>query len=491
MSYESWHALEEKRWTIHLAPEQPKDYSYALYEAKPPKELPRCRKCGRRFVVHDSRDRLYKDLPQHLQPSYLSVPRRRLKCCTGIFTEKLDELDEKHMATRAFVAQLERATLERRTFSDIARFYGVEHKTIRNINRNYIARKDKQRETRHTLIIPHHLGIHPTKISRTECCLLTNVERRTVFEVVSNQSASSIRERFAKLFDPSDLKGVFLVSIPPNDDYKKLVKSLFPEARILVPTRYLASLAGDVMERALIEMKSEVDTHAKTFTTLTTLLAARGADLDEGNAARLRDELSLRGQLQAAYYHKEWFLKILASRGNTKTVSEYNKWCRATPPDLRGIFSPIFSQVSGWKSYVFPNTDVYYSQYLADLERLIKDLLLEGRRYSFEVIRGRLLYSPNFQTKLQRTPTQASCDVMTTGPRIGILWPEEEDIRDEFGASFEKICEDLERYLTPHTLAGKTILESHPRILKPRVVLNGFKTFMLTSVRKYFLIPKA
>jgi hypothetical protein len=346
------------------------------------------------------------------------------------------------MATRALVAQIERASLERRKFTDISRLYGIDHKTVRNINRDYIARKDRQREERHALIIPQHLGIHPLKMSRQECCLLTNVERRTVFEVTKNQSVAAIKDRFQKLFKSSDLERVHLVSIPLNDDYKRLVKKLFPKARILVPTRYLVSIAGNVMERAVEEMKS--GTRARNLQTLKRLVSVSGTDLDPTSAARLRKELSLHQQLHAAYIHKEWFLKILTSQDKTKTLAEYNQWCRATPPELRGIFNLIFSRVSRWKTYIFPNTDIYYSEYLLNLEKLIEDLLVEGRAYSFEVIRGRLLYSPDFQITLQRTPTrQSACDLMSAGPRVGIL-PTDEDIRVEFGSSFEKISKNLE-----------------------------------------------
>lgn len=445
MAYDDWHALREDGWTIALAPEnqQPKDYSYVLYEAKPPENLPICRECGRRYRFHDSRPRLYRDLPEDGFHCLLSVPRRRLKCCRGLSTERLEALDEKRMATRALVAQIERASLERRKFTDISRLYGIEHKTVRDINRDYIARKDRQREERHALIIPQHLGIHPLKMSRQECCLLTNVERRTVFEVTRNQSVAAIKDRFQKLFKSSDLERVHLVSIPLNDDYKRLAKKLFPKARILVPTRYLVSIAGEVMERAVEEMKS--GTRTRNLQTLKKLVSVSGMDLDPTSAARLRKELSLHHQLHAAYLHKEWFLKILTSQDKTKTLAEYNQWCRATPPELRGIFNPMFSGVSRWKTNIFPNTDIYYSEYLLNLEKLIEDLLVEGRAYSFEVIRGRLLYRPDFQINLQRTPTrQSACEIMSAGPRVGIS-PTEEDIRVEFGSSFEKISKNLER----------------------------------------------
>ena len=95
-----------------------------------------CALCGSaNFIGHRQHNQQVMDLPHHGRfTCCIHLTRKRYRCkeCGGTFFHPLAWLDDNHLATRRFVDRIAELALER-SFSDIAREYGVNEKAVRNV----------------------------------------------------------------------------------------------------------------------------------------------------------------------------------------------------------------------------------------------------------------------------------------------------------------------------------------------------------------------
>ena len=94
-----------------------------------------CPNCGgSTLYAHGTFLQDIMDLPHQGQFTCIHLARKRWRCtaCETTFFHPLDWIDDDHRATARFVARIASLSLDR-SFSDLAREYGVHEKSIRNI----------------------------------------------------------------------------------------------------------------------------------------------------------------------------------------------------------------------------------------------------------------------------------------------------------------------------------------------------------------------
>lgn len=79
--------------------------------------------------------------------------------------------------TRRLIESVEEQSMSK-TFLDIAEGVGVDEKTVRNIFKDHVAFKERE----YRFETPKWLGIDEIHITRKPRLVLTNVERKTIFD---------------------------------------------------------------------------------------------------------------------------------------------------------------------------------------------------------------------------------------------------------------------------------------------------------------------
>lgn len=180
--------LNLQRFTVLSISENEHGFLIRMETNSPPSHCSHCG-CVVNLYKHSNREQLCMDLPIHRKRVGLLIMRQRYKCreCNQTFWERLDHtIDEKRSCTKRLLSYVEKQSLKR-TFVSILDDVGMDEKTVRNIFRDYINRLEE------TLRFepPNWLGIEEIHIIKPHC-VLTNIEERTLLDVLPNRSKETV-----------------------------------------------------------------------------------------------------------------------------------------------------------------------------------------------------------------------------------------------------------------------------------------------------------
>jgi transposase len=123
------------------------------------------------------------DLPIRMHPVQISARRRRYRCrdCTGTFLDVLPGIHPDHDATERLVEYIQVQSLtETATFTSLAKAIGVSEWFVRGIFKAYA----EQLERDYVIQTPRYLGIDEIYVEDAVFCVLTDLERRCIVDLL-------------------------------------------------------------------------------------------------------------------------------------------------------------------------------------------------------------------------------------------------------------------------------------------------------------------
>lgn len=103
-------------------------------------------------------------------------------------------MHDDHRATKRLIEYIEKRVLLRETFARIANDVGLSEWTIRSIFNEYAARRQKA----YRPVTPSFLGIDEAHLFRHYRCALTDVEKRTIIDLLENRNTSTGKKLLAQ-----------------------------------------------------------------------------------------------------------------------------------------------------------------------------------------------------------------------------------------------------------------------------------------------------
>jgi transposase len=130
------------------------------------------------------------------QPVTILVERKRFRCrsCARTQFDAIPDLDDKRFATRRLVEFIHQESF-RRPFSPIAADIGIDEKTVRNVF------EDHAEHLRETIRFetPTWLRIDELKIIGEYRCMITNIEKRAIFDLLPTRRQHDLMPYFRQL----------------------------------------------------------------------------------------------------------------------------------------------------------------------------------------------------------------------------------------------------------------------------------------------------
>ncbi len=167
--------------------ENGKEYMVRASSVEPQRACPECP--SEEVIGFGTKEQKIMDLPMHGKQVGINFIRQRFRCkaCEYTFYEPIYFADEKRHATRRFVERLEEQTL-RRSHTSLALEFGLDEKTVRNIFRDYVSRlaETVKFET------PTRMGIDEIHILDQARAVITNIENRTVVDLLPNRKKDAV-----------------------------------------------------------------------------------------------------------------------------------------------------------------------------------------------------------------------------------------------------------------------------------------------------------
>ncbi len=355
-----------------------------------------CPKCGAvpNLYKHGKKEQLFFDLPMHAKRVGLIIKRQRYKCreCDETFFEDLPDMDISRSVTKRLIHWIQEASLDK-TFTSVAEEIGVDEKTVRNIFNDYVAELVTQTDFR----TPKWLGIDEVHLLKSYRCVITDVENRSVIDILRKRNKDMV---IGYLTELKDIDEIELVAMDMWNPYKSAVNTVIPHAKIVIDKFHVVKLANEALEK--IRKANRQNVSAKERRQLMRdryVLLTRRKDLNHfGDQIKLQVWTNKFPLLSQAYELKEQFFDIYEAETIKEAYKLYQNWLSNVPNELMTYFEDLIKSINNWEEEIFnyfnfPITNAYTES----LNRLIKTMNHVGRGYSFEALRAKILFTKGYR----------------------------------------------------------------------------------------------
>lgn len=223
--------------------ESESDYRFLVETTLPPSTY--CPKCGTiaNLYKHGKKKQLFFDLPMHAKRVGIYVNRQRYKCreCDETFFENLPDMVVNRSVTNRLINWIQEASLEK-TFTSVAEEIGVDEKTVRNIFNDYVDELEAQTDFR----TPKWLGIDEVHLLKNYRCVITDVENKSVIDILRKRNKDTIISYLSKL---QDIDKIELIAMDMWNPYKSAVNTMIPHAKIVIDKFHVVKLANEALEK--------------------------------------------------------------------------------------------------------------------------------------------------------------------------------------------------------------------------------------------------
>lgn len=364
------------------------DHDYLIYahSAITPKSCPDCN--SNRIVGFGRNEQLVKDLPMQGKRVSIYFDTRRFRCndCNRTFLEKHPDFHSDRAMTVRLATWIGQQSI-RRTFASLAEETGVVEGTIRNIFRDHVNELEKtvRFET------PKWMGIDDIHLIKTRG-VATNIEKTTVVGVIENRNQETVIKFFSGLKNKNQIQYVAMDMWMP---YKTAINTILPSAVIVIDKFHVIKMANEALGKVRNAIRTELTLKEKrNLTHDRSVLLKRQIDLDEKEAAKIKEWFLSYPLLGEAYRLKEAFLGIYEAKSIPDAKAAYEQWQKSIPLELTAHFSDLTRAFQNWMPEILnyfknpvPNA---YTECLNSLIRVINRL---GRGYSFEALRAKILFT--------------------------------------------------------------------------------------------------
>jgi transposase len=366
------------------------EYDYAIHTRYTP-EPTACIRCGviGQLYRHGIKKQRFMDLPVHNKRVGLIVHRQRYHCraCKKTSFQPLPDMADHHSSTKRLLAYIGKESMKR-TFAGVADDTGIHERTIRRLFALEVARLESEvhYET------PRWLGIDEVHLVKRARCILTNVEQRTVIDMLATRSKDAVSHY---LYQMPNRQHIELVAMDMWLPYRDAVRDILPQATVVIDRFHVIRLAIQGMDMVRKETRAHLTARqSRTLKRDRYILFHRKADISEQDQFILDLWIGQFPTLGKAYQLKEAFCDLWDVKDRQEALARYDAWKASIPVELQPAYKPLTTAVGNWKAEIFawwdyPVTNAY-TEAIAGLVKLTNHT---GRGYSFKAIRAKLLYS--------------------------------------------------------------------------------------------------
>ena len=366
-----------------------------LFVVSPKIETKICTKCGSCNVVNYGRyTKLVRDININEHYTALKIRGHKHLCkdCGSIFVDRFNTLDLCSKMTIRLRCKIQQLSLTK-PFKHIAREYKLSVTTIEKIALAYIREKDSQR----IIYSPEVLGIDEAHLNGSIRCVLTDINEHLLVEMLPKRDKQTVIDYLDSLPDSNNIKVVTMDMYRP---YREAVYECLPDAAIVIDRFHVVKLINDALsdyrktlcKQLPVAEKKEINSVHKALNT-------NRKDLTANQNKKLGYIYSKYPELKMAYDLKDEFRKIYDCTNRSAAFLKYTKWSRKVKQNF-SPYIPITETVNRWSREIFNYFDHPYTNGVTEaINGCIKAIARDGKGYSFEILRGKVLYGQAYKTK--------------------------------------------------------------------------------------------
>lgn len=365
-----------------------------------------CMKCGviGRLYRHGTRTIRHLDSPIRGLPVRLDAVVQRYRCrdCGETFLQSLAGIDEgRRMTSRCSEYILTQGM--RTTFTRVAEHVGCDEKTVRNVTSEIVTQINQS----HTPYMPSILGIDETMLCKRMRCVLTDLTNNVPVDLLESRDPKTLAHW---LYINKAQDFVKVVSTDMYAPYRKLVRDLLPGVPVVADKFHVVRMADLAVEhvRRRVAKTKPVEV-GRQWKRQSVLLRLRRKDLDEKGRFNLDMWLDNEPDLAVAYNLKERFYDIYDAQDRKTAAELLDAWRDSIPDHVattpRKDFRAMLTATKNWRGEILAYFDNRITNsYTEALNGITKVANRQGRGYSFEVIRAKMLYPLKGHPRMRDMP---------------------------------------------------------------------------------------
>ncbi|MBU6260607.1 MAG: ISL3 family transposase [Burkholderiales bacterium] len=357
-----------------------------------------CQKCGviGHLYRHGTKPVTYLDIPIRGRPARLRAKVQRYRCreCSETFLQPLGGIQPERRMTERCARYIESLCL-RDTFMRIGEDVGCDDKTVRNLAGEYISRL----EASYRPSLPAWLGIDETQIDGKMRLVLTDIDARKPVEMLADRDKGTLTTWLNHYRDRSHVRGVAIDMWRP---YRDVARQMLPGVPVVIDKFHVVRTASYCMERVRIRLqKLRKAGERREWLRSKATLNMRMAKLGVKARFNLDMWLANEPELAAAHGLKEAFYDIY-DLPKAEAVAAYDAFAARVPANLKADFKVLLTAMKNWRTEILAYFDNPISNaYTEALNGVAKTINRQGRGYSFEVLRARLLFGKKVRPEEQ------------------------------------------------------------------------------------------
>lgn len=351
-----------------------------------------CPECGviPPFSKYGKKEQLFMDIPVRGQRIGIIVKRQRYKCkhCNTVFFEPLDSMDKQRQLTIRLRDYIETESIMR-SYTEVADSVGLDEKTVRNIFSEYVERLEQTVPR----VFPTWLGIDEIHIIGKPRGVLTDIQRRLLYDFTTDRTKAVLDPYFESI-DMFDRLGVEYVTMDMWKPYKDAVYKFFPNALVIVDKYHVVKELNIIMDKMRIGYKDGLSKQElKQLKRDRYILRSRRFNLKFSDEIILQTWESQYPELYEAYECKERFFVIYDSASNSTDAKYlFDEWKKSIPEYMRKYVGGLLTSMNNWEQEILNYFDCGLTNAFTEgLNNMIRTMNKNGRGYSFDVLRAKLL----------------------------------------------------------------------------------------------------
>jgi transposase len=351
-----------------------------------------CTRCGvevPKVYVHQYDEQVFNDLPHHGKRTALLVKRKRYKCreCQQVFLQELPHMHEHHRATKRLVEWVGNEAM-RHTFAHVARLSGFDERTVRRIFEAHIEALDRsvQFET------PEWLGIDEVHLLKSARGVFANLKEWTVIEMLPDRRKDRVTRALLHL---PDRHKVQLVAMDMTRAYLDACSAALPQAVVVIDKFHVVRMASEAMETVRKSVRKDLNSRQRVKLMHDRFkLLRRNRDLEPRDRMLIQTWFTTYPHLGEAYRAKEAFYDLYDESADSQEAKErIDAWRASLPASVKAPFKKLMTALRNWEPQVLTYFDHKATNAPTEaLNGAIKRMQSEGRGYSFEALRAKVLY---------------------------------------------------------------------------------------------------
>lgn len=325
-------------------------------EVELPRKEHKCPRCSNLTnLIHDYRIQDIKDCSVFGKKTILRLRKRRYRCniCGKRFYEENSFLPRYYRMTRRMIADI------------ISRFEET-------VSATHIARETNISVTtalRYFDLVEYHCTELPEVLSMDEFkgnadgekyqTIITDAKKHKIIDILPNRKEAYLINYFRSFRNRKDVK---YVVIDMNDHFRRVAKTCFPNAIIVVDRYHVTRQAGWALERVRKnEQKKLSDTWRKYFKRSRFILNKNESTLNSEDVYRLNLMLDISVPLAYAYNLKNEFVEMMQSSNSAEAKRLMGNWILKAENSGLDEFNMCTRALHNWSQYILNSFDCPYT----------------------------------------------------------------------------------------------------------------------------------